>query len=193
MLTVLLATYDGAETLPEALEGWRRVVAPPGGWRLLVVDDGSRDASADLVAASARDLPLVLRRVPHRGQSAARNAVLGDLQGDLVVLTDDDVVPSPDALAGQRQSSHRAPRGSGAPALEVAAATLVARVVPSVAHVRDPRDARGPDLRRRGARALRRDPRLGLRRRGPLRRGPRPRRDRRLPDGRGDLVPPSCG
>jgi cellulose synthase/poly-beta-1,6-N-acetylglucosamine synthase-like glycosyltransferase len=109
MLTVLMATHDGAETLPEVLEGYRRVHAPEGGWRLVIADDGSRDATAEIAAAAGADLPLVLLRGPHRGQNATRNAALAHVEGDLVVLTDDDAVPEPDCLVRLREAADRSP------------------------------------------------------------------------------------
>jgi glycosyltransferase involved in cell wall biosynthesis len=109
MLTVFLTTHDGADTLPEVLGAWERVEAPAGGWRFLVADDGSADASSALLARAAERLPLVLVRTPHRGQNASRNAAIHEVRGDLVVFTDDDAVPRPDVLVRLREAADRHP------------------------------------------------------------------------------------
>ena len=51
MLTVLFATFNGAHTLPTVLEAYRNLEEPDGGWKLVVVDNGSTD-----------DTPIILNR-----------------------------------------------------------------------------------------------------------------------------------
>ena len=46
MLTVLMATYNGAGTLPQVLRAYMALRSPVGGWRLLIADNGSTDATA---------------------------------------------------------------------------------------------------------------------------------------------------
>lgn len=63
---------------------------------LIVVDDGSRDATAATVRAFARsaDFPARLLQQPGRGLAAARNRGLREARGDLLVFLDDDCVVS---------------------------------------------------------------------------------------------------
>jgi glycosyltransferase involved in cell wall biosynthesis len=69
-------------------------------WRMVVVDDGSTDATADVAAAFADDR-LTLLRQPNAGVSAARNRGLAALDPsvDAVLFLDADDRLAPDALA----------------------------------------------------------------------------------------------
>lgn len=99
-----MATRDGAETLPQVLEAYCRLAVPPGGWRLLVVDNGSTDGTAELLASYSRLLPLRRLHEPQPGKNRALNRALAealatpfDADG-LFVFTDDDATPAPDWL-----------------------------------------------------------------------------------------------
>lgn len=99
-----MATRDGAETLPRVLEAYCRLAAPPGGWRLLVVDNGSTDGTADLLASYTRRLPLRRIYEPEAGKNRALNRALADALAtspapeDLFIFTDDDAMPATDWL-----------------------------------------------------------------------------------------------
>ena len=106
-LTLLFSTYNGARTLPGFLDGLEALDCPPGGWKIVAVDNGSRDGSAELLSERAGRLPLTVVSEPRRGKSAGLNAGLGHIEGDLVVLTDDDVVPPRDWLVALRGLAER--------------------------------------------------------------------------------------
>jgi glycosyltransferase involved in cell wall biosynthesis len=95
VISVLIATYNGADTLPRTLEALEHLEAPPGGWRLIVVDNGSTDATPSIIASFASRLPLATLHQPRPGKSSALNFGLEHCDGDLVVFTDDDVIPKP--------------------------------------------------------------------------------------------------
>lgn len=96
--TVIIPAKDEAELLPATLAGVmpRRHVAA-----VIVVDDGSRDATADLARAAGAT---VVRRERSNGKAGAlmagaEHSVRSGLRGDLgVVLLDADVGPSVDGL-----------------------------------------------------------------------------------------------
>lgn len=102
MLTVLMATYNGADTLPTVLGAYCQLESPAGGWKLVVVDNGSTDSTKDTIGTFAPRLPLRYVFEPQRGKNAALNTGLAYLEGDLIILTDDDAVPRADWLTQLR-------------------------------------------------------------------------------------------
>lgn len=97
-VTVLLATRNRASTLESVLSEYCRLDSPPGGWDLVIVDNGSTDRTADVVRSFAGRLPIRYAYEGTPGKNAALNTGLPLVTGDLVVFTDDDIYPSPDWL-----------------------------------------------------------------------------------------------
>ena len=102
MLTVLLATRNRAPLLREVLEAFGRLQPPASGWKLVVVDNGSTDETAQVLASFRERLPLAVVSEPESGKNRALNVGLGLIEGDLVVLTDDDIFPKSDWLVKLR-------------------------------------------------------------------------------------------
>ncbi len=124
MLTVVLTTRGRSTRLGKTLDAYERLAPPRGGWKLVVVDDGSADATPSLLAARApRFAPeaMVVVRTPPIGQNAARNRAFAALAGDLVVFTDDDATPRPDWLVRVRDAADAHPE------VDVIAGTVLAR------------------------------------------------------------------
>lgn len=87
---IVLPCLDEAEALPSVLAGL------PAGWPVLVVDNGSTDATADV--ARALGARVVVER--RRGYGAAVHAGLVAARGDLVAFLDGDGSLDPDVLPG---------------------------------------------------------------------------------------------
>ena len=102
MLSVVMATCNGASTLPKVLAAYTRLTPPGVPWRLFIVDDGSTDATAQVLAGFAGTLPLTVLSQPRSGKNAALNAALGvaldEPDCSLLVFTDDDATPDADWL-----------------------------------------------------------------------------------------------
>jgi len=86
-ISVVVCTYNGSRTIRECLEGLARLDYPD--FETIVVDDGSTDATADIVRAF--DVRLI--RTENRGLSSARNTGLHAATGDIIAYIDDDARP----------------------------------------------------------------------------------------------------
>jgi GT2 family glycosyltransferase len=86
-ISVVVCTHNGARTLRDCLEGLRAIEYPD--FEVIVVDDGSTDASA----AIAQEYCFRLVRTENRGLSSARNTGIEAARGEIVAFTDDDARP----------------------------------------------------------------------------------------------------
>ncbi len=118
-LTIVLPAYNEAERIGPALDelfGWLQRGGPArsrgysadelGSWDVLVVDDGSEDATVAIVEARPEAQQVepgtpprlrVLRR-PHAGKGAAVEAGVLAADGDLVLFADADMATPPDQI-----------------------------------------------------------------------------------------------
>jgi glycosyltransferase involved in cell wall biosynthesis len=98
--SVVICTRNRAGRLAETLSSVARLIIPAGTtWEVVVVDNGSTDATADVIRSFEPSLPI--RRVwePKPGISNARNAGAAAAIGKYLVCTDDDVHVEPQWLA----------------------------------------------------------------------------------------------
>ena len=93
MLTVLFATYNGEKTLPAVLNAYSKQSLPKEEWKLVIVDNGSNDNTKEIINEFLPLLPITLLFEPRRGKNVALNTGLSHIEGDLIVFTDDDVLP----------------------------------------------------------------------------------------------------
>jgi GT2 family glycosyltransferase len=108
-LTVMIATRNGATTLPRVLDAYQRLDVTGQPWKLVVIDNGSTDGTPAIVRSHANGLPLVVVTEPRGGKNAALNTGLAHREGDLVVFSDDDVIPDPGWLSAMREAADRNP------------------------------------------------------------------------------------
>ena len=100
-LSVVVPLYDEDPVLPELFARLARVLeAEPGGYEIVPVDDGSRDGTAEFLAALAeadpRVRPIYLSR--NFGHQAAISAGLDSARGRAVIVMDGDLQDPPEEL-----------------------------------------------------------------------------------------------
>jgi glycosyltransferase involved in cell wall biosynthesis len=92
-LSVILPTYNEERTVRQLLDSVLNVQFPPDSEpveiEVIVVDDGSTDRTADLIAQEPR--VKLLRHERNRGKGAAIRTALGHVTGDVVLIQDADL------------------------------------------------------------------------------------------------------
>lgn len=95
-VSVVIPTFERSESLKRLLHSLADSDLGGLDMEVLVVDDGSADATPDVLAAAP--LPVVQLRQMNSGPAVARNRGWRAASGPLVLFLDDDVVVTPDAV-----------------------------------------------------------------------------------------------
>lgn len=93
-ISAIVPVRNGERYIAEAVESILGQSVPP--YEVIVVDDGSTDSTADIVAAMGGDVRLV--RKPGGGAASARNRGVEASTGELLAFLDADDLWSPDRL-----------------------------------------------------------------------------------------------
>jgi len=96
--SVVVPTYNGAPLLERVLQP---LLEDPAASEVIVVVDGSRDGSFELVDRLARDEPRLRPLfIENRGDMGARDAGARAATGEIVLFVDDDVLADPGLVTG---------------------------------------------------------------------------------------------
>lgn len=90
-VSVVIPAYNAAATLPLCLDSLANQEFPSSAYEVIVVDDGSTDATAQI--AQAASVRVISQK--NAGPAAARNAGANAAQGQLLLFTDADCAPVP--------------------------------------------------------------------------------------------------
>ena len=98
--SIVVCTYNRAESLRDTLRALQALRADPGRrWEVIVVDNNSKDHTKAVVEEVQRGWPLLRYEFEGaQGLSHARNHGIGCAHGDVILFTDDDVLPEPEWL-----------------------------------------------------------------------------------------------
>lgn len=122
-VSFVVIAYNEAATIAATI-GAITALDGLGKHEVIVVDDGSRDATAEIVTAIAgRDPSVRLIRLPeNRGRGYARDTGIADARGDLIATVDADIILPRDWLARARPAlrDHDAVGGIAVPDGDVA-------------------------------------------------------------------------
>ena len=107
LVTAILAAYNAERFIVESIESV--VLQTFADWELIIVDDGSADGTAAIIADyQRRDRRIrVLTHATNRGLAAARNTGLDHARGDMIAFIDSDDVWHPEKTATQIAAMER--------------------------------------------------------------------------------------
>jgi len=111
-LSVIINTYNRREILLRCLDTLTVQSLPASEYEIVVVDDGSTDATLDAVIqwrARRPNLRLQAFSVEHRGYSTARNSGIRAATGELVLFMGDDILLWPETLEEHVREHDRFP------------------------------------------------------------------------------------
>jgi glycosyltransferase involved in cell wall biosynthesis len=99
-ISVIIPVWNSPSLIRECLEALEAQTYPRDAYEVLVVDNGSTDATPDVV----REMPIASLLIePSPGSYSARNLGISGARGTYVAFTDADCLPDPDWLeAGAR-------------------------------------------------------------------------------------------
>ena len=86
LISLIFTVKDEAASLPRLLDSIAAQTRAPD--EIVVVDGGSRDATPDILRASARRLPLRIISEPSANISQGRNAAIRAARGEIICATD---------------------------------------------------------------------------------------------------------
>jgi glycosyltransferase involved in cell wall biosynthesis len=149
-LSVVIPAYNEAEGLTEFHQRLTATMEPLGSWEAIYVDDGSEDATRDVVELLRRDNPRVALVSLSRnfGKEIATTAGLDHAHGDAVIVIDADLQDPPEVIPelvaawrlGFDMVCARRRVREGETALKKLTARLFYRLMRNTGHVRLPED-----------------------------------------------------
>ncbi len=100
-ITVVMATYNRADTLPRTLDHLAKQDLAPDRFEVVVVDDASPDDTARVLAEQADSVPFELRFLvneENRGPGYTENRGIREARAPLLLIIADDIFLAPGAL-----------------------------------------------------------------------------------------------
>lgn len=96
--SIIVCTYNRAESLRDTMRALKaQQTMAERVWEVIVVDNNSKDDTRQVIAEFQRDWPLLRYEFQSvQGLSHARNHGIDAAHGNVLLFTDDDVLPEPD-------------------------------------------------------------------------------------------------
>lgn len=110
--TIQLCTYNRAVLLERVLDACFEQTAGSDVYEVVVVNDGSTDATPEVIerAAARATCRFVVVNQANSGLAKGRNAGIARANGERIIFIDDDVLPLPNFVEEHLRSHDRTPR-----------------------------------------------------------------------------------
>lgn len=96
-ISIVFATYHNEEILKKTLESYC-LISTQYQWELIIVDNANREETRQIVNAYKTKLPIQFIEQSEPGKNNALNKALPLINGDLVMFTDNDILPNSDLI-----------------------------------------------------------------------------------------------
>lgn len=116
-LSVLIASHNRRRLLHRCLDSLAAQTAAGGEFEVVVAADGASDGTPEMVERYEAPFQLRVLRLEKGGKAAAVNAAIESAQGSVCLFLDDDVIASPELVAGHLAAHREDPRCVGIGAL----------------------------------------------------------------------------
>lgn len=103
-ISVLVATKNRREHILSFLNRLNTIIQEPP-WELIIIDNGSSDGTSEAIKKFNHSFPLVLLQEEIPGKSRALNKGMLHAKGNLLIFTDDDIIPDPNWLSAMHKAS----------------------------------------------------------------------------------------
>jgi len=108
-LSVIICTYNRARLLEPTLEALVNQTVPKKDYEVIIINDGSNDATEEVVDAYKKRMVLKYLYQDNTGPAVARNQGILLSAGEFIVFLDDDLKPTPGFLKEHLKSHWQLP------------------------------------------------------------------------------------
>lgn len=109
-ISVIIPTYNRRESVRRSLTALSAQTFPAGDFEVIVSIDGSEDGTREMVSGFSSQFELKYVWKQNMGKASACNLGIQEANGDLLVMIDDDMEPTPEFLRGHYESHLKNPR-----------------------------------------------------------------------------------
>lgn len=99
IVSIVIPTHNRCAILKRTLDALNQQTFPAQQFEVLVVVDGGRDGTSEMLRGYQASFPLMVIEQASQGAAAARNRGAAQAKGSLLLFLDDDVVPRPGLVA----------------------------------------------------------------------------------------------
>ncbi|ASP47986.1 glycosyltransferase [Cognaticolwellia beringensis] len=96
-LSIVFATFKSEAILDKSLRAYCNIITSYQ-WELIIVDNACRVETRQIIEKYKDKLPIVFLEQPQPGKNNALNKALPSIQGELVMFTDNDIIPASDII-----------------------------------------------------------------------------------------------